>query len=325
MKYTFCSVFAPEMKAHISLLSSAGSAAKNQSALTSFDKFLVSIGFSARSIAENIISDWLYTINGTAKTKCNYLSEIKRFAKYMSSIGVHFELPESPKLDSVYVPYIFSQDELRRIFSVADDFRILRQLTRSAILFPFLLRILLGCGLRLGEGLSLKWQNIDLEIGVITIRDAKNLKERFVPISASLADTLNNLRSYVLNSDICADYLFESSVNARTHYRNNTFYTWFQSVLRESGIVYAKSSRTERGPCPHCLRHTFVHLSYLKSEQEGRRFEDTAPFLAAYLGHDSPRETEAYLTSNHSIYTESHKRVESAIGNLFPEVLFDEI
>ena len=62
--------------------------------------------------------------------------------------------------------------------------------------------------------------------------------------------------------------------------------------------------------------------SFLKSELEGRRYEDTAPFLAAYLGHDSAKDTESYLSSNHAVYTQSHQRVDIAIGDVFPEVNF---
>lgn len=68
----------------------------------------------------------------------------------------------------------------------------------------------------------------------------------------------------------------------------------------------------------------FSLKSFLKSESEGRWFEDTAPVLAAYLGHEGPGETEKYLNSNHSVYMRSHQRVSAAIGHLFPEVNFDE-
>jgi hypothetical protein len=62
----------------------------------------------------------------------------------------------------------------------------------------------------------------------------------------------------------------------------------------------------------------------LKSESEGRKFEDTSAFLSAYLGHDSPKETDKYLNVSHTVYTDSHQRVNDYIGNLFPEIDFDE-
>ena len=325
MKYVFSSGFAPEMNEYLNLLASAGRyTAKIQSSLTNLDKYLTTTLNHDRFLPADIISKWLIRMDVSKRTKAGYLSHIQGFAKHLKSLGFNAECPESPKLDSDYVPYIFSNDELERIFAAADDFRNSKLVTRSAILFPFLLRILSGCGLRLGEGLALRWKDVNLEDGVITIREAKNSKERFVPISGSLTDTLKCLRKLVLQRDICKEYLFESNFGCNGHFKNNTFYEWFRAVLREAGVIYSKTNRRERGPCPHCLRHTFVHMSFLKSEREGRRFEDTAPFLAAYLGHDSPKETEAYLRSSHSTYTDSHRRVNDAIGNLFPEVCFDE-
>jgi integrase len=325
MKHVFCSGFALEMDGYLNLLASAGRCtAKIQSSLTNLDKYLVKTSNDDKFLTADILSKWINCMNVSKTTKAGCLSNVKGFAKYLKSLGFHVECPELPKLDFDYVPYIFSNDELERIFAAADDFRNSRRATRSAILFPFLLRILSGCGLRLGEGLALRWKDVNLENGVITIREAKNLKERFVPISDSLVDTLKCLRKVTFQLDICKGYLFESNFNRNNHFKNNTFYEWFRAVLREAGVIYSKTNRRERGPCPHCLRHTFVHMSFLKSVREGRRFEDTAPFLAAYLGHDSPKGTEAYLRSSHSTYTDSHRRVNDAIGNLFPEVCFDE-
>jgi integrase len=325
MKYIFDSGFAPEMKKYLNLLTSAGRyTAKIQSSLTNLDKYLVQISNDDRFLTADTLSKWINCMDVSKTTKAGCLSNVKGFTKYLKSLGFDAECPESPKVDSGYVPYIFSNDELGRMFSAADDFRNSRRAARSAILFPFLLRILSGCGLRLGEGLALKWKDVNLENGVITIREAKNRKERFVPISGSLVDMLKCLRKLAFQLDICKDYLFESNFNRNDHFKNNTFYEWFRMILRRARVMYSKTNRRERGPCPHCLRHTFVHMSFLKSEREGRRFEDTAPFLAAYLGHDSPKGTEAYLRSSYSTYTDSHKRVNDAIGNLFPEVCFDE-
>jgi integrase len=139
-----------------------------------------------------------------------------------------------------------------------------------------------------------------------------------------LAEVFSRCSEQGFGDGICKDYLFESNFQPGEPFRNNTFYEWFMGAINAAGISYAKHNRREHGPCPHCLRHCFTLKSFLKSENEGRRYEDTAPFLAAYLGHDSSKDTEAYLRSNHTVYTQSHQRVDAAIGHLFPEVSFDE-
>ena len=325
MKYIYTSVFSAEMPQYLNLLREEGRyIPRIQSSLRSLDKYLANCGFAEKTLDAETITSWLKTREVGAVTKANDIYRVKGFTKYLMSLGIKTSCPEVPKTQSDYVPYLFSDAEFERIFSVADNFEAVKFLTRSAYIFPVLLRVLYGCGLRLGEGQSLQWKNVDLENGVLTIREAKNLKQRFVPMDESLTALIRAYRTMTQSDGICDDYLFECHCNPGEPYRIRSFYVWFTKVIKAAGIIYAKHNSRERGPCTHCLRHCFTLKSFLRSESEGRRFEDTAPVLAAYLGHDGPEGTETYLTSNHLVYTQSHQRVGAAIGHLFPEVRFDE-
>lgn len=52
--------------------------------------------------------------------------------------------------------YIYSEEEVGNIFGLADFGNIFGRNIHLKTEFPMLLRLLLGCGLRLGEALSLK-------------------------------------------------------------------------------------------------------------------------------------------------------------------------
>jgi integrase len=325
MKYVYTSGLATEMIQYLKLLSDAGRyTSKIQSTLRGFDKHLVSRRLLQKKLKSEFVLDWIKTRNVRPTIKAANIMDLNGFAKYLISLGIEAEYSEVPKFQSNYAPYIFTDDEINRIFNVADNFESAKNLTRSAKIFPILLRLLYSCGLRLGEGLSLRWCDTDLNNCVITIRAAKNRKQRLVPMSESMTEVLKDYQRTVVSDGICTNYLFESNINCNNPFRNNSFYCWFMGVLDLAGIHYAKHNRRERGPCPHCLRHLFTLKSFLKSETEGRDFGETSPFLAAYLGHDSIKDTEAYLRSNHTVYAHSHQRVDSAIGHLFPEVCFDE-
>ena len=323
MKYEFTSIFTVEMDDYLSLMQASGKyMLKAQSTLRSLDKYLVNTKMLHKELKPDIISAWLKTRNVGAVTKGQDCVNVNGFCKYLSSLGFEAHCPERPKTNSNYTPYVFSDDEFDRIVCAADNFSPNR-FVKNAHLFPVLLRILYGCGLRLGEGRTLCWNDVDLANGILTIRDAKNSKQRFVPMDSSLTDILKQYRKITRQARICNVYLFESNRKPYIPFKNNTFYIWFSKVLENAGIIYVKQKRTVRGPCPHCLRHLFTKKSFIKSDSEGRRFEDTAPVLAAYLGHNSIKETEAYLRSDYSVYEQSHKRVDAAIGGLFPEVDFD--
>jgi len=325
MKYIYLSVFSHEIERYLNLLKESDRyIAKIQTALRNLDKYLSLNNSTSRELSAETILEWAKTLKVGGITKAAYIIDARGFVKYLNSIGITADCCEIPKIQSNYVPYVFSDDEIDRIIAVADNFAVRNRPTRAAKIFPILLRVLYGCGLRSGEGRSLRWKDVDFENKVLTVREAKNLKQRFVPMSDSMATLLMNYRDMTSYDGICNDYLFESDCNPDNYFRNNSFSEWFRKVLHAAGINYAKHHNRERGPCPHCLRHSFVLRSFLKSQDEGRRFEDTAPFLSAYLGHDSTKGTEKYLSSNHTVYTQSHKRVDEAIGYLFPEVSFDE-
>ena len=53
-----------------------------------------------------------------------------------------------------------------------------------------LLRMLLGCGFRLGEPLAAKVKDVNFLNGTVLIRHAKNNKQRVVPMDKTLAEML---------------------------------------------------------------------------------------------------------------------------------------
>jgi integrase len=327
MKMTpvFTSVLATEMTGYLNLISETGRHAGSvKNSLNSLDQYLNGQNHADMTLPEEVVSLWIAAKQVKNITKANYISHIKGFVKYLVSLGFEASIPDLPIVRSDYVPYVFSEDELTRMASAGDNLVCGTSPARSFIVFPVLFRILYGCGLRLGEGLSLRWADVDLENGVITVLKGKNRKQRLVPMSHSLTGLLLLYKNKTRRENICGDYLFESGASPGKPFAKTSFHVWFSFLLEKANIHYTKQNRYERGPCPHCLRHTFVLHSFLKSEREGRKFEDTSAFLSAYLGHSTPRETDNYLKSSHLVYVDSHRRVNDYIGNLFPEVYFDE-
>ena len=211
MSYVFASVFSSEMNDYLSLLREAGRYINRiQSSLRSLDRYLADNGLSQKKLDAGTVSSWIMTRSVSVRTKIQDIIHVKGFAKYLVSLGFKASCPETPKARSSYVPYIFSDTELERIFSAADNFESGKKVTRSALVFPVLLRLLYGCGLRLGEGRSLRWKDIDFENDVLVIREAKNLKQRFVPMDGSMADLLRIYREMTRSDGICDDYIFES-------------------------------------------------------------------------------------------------------------------
>ncbi|NEV65284.1 tyrosine-type recombinase/integrase [Thiorhodococcus minor] len=99
-------------------------------------------------------------------------------------------LPKTvPQRPEPFRPYIFPEEELRRLFKAAGELEAPRMALQGATLRPLLL-LLYGTGLRISEALALTLADVDLGAQVLTIRESKFYKTRLVPIGPRLAAVL---------------------------------------------------------------------------------------------------------------------------------------
>jgi integrase len=325
MDYPFRSIFSDEFNDYLSLLSKAGkkTVRKYRGTFKSLDIYLADAGVREKALTESLISGWIHTITGKSRTKSAKISHVRSFVKYLTALEIPAYEPDYMRVSSDYVPYTFTDEEFDAIITAADNLsRIVK--TETLLIFPVLLRILYGCGLRVGEAITLRWEDVDLTNGIIIIKKAKNNKQRIVPMSGSLAEILKQYRDREFKQPLNGKLLFESPRGHGESYQVSTFRDWFLLVLEQANISNHRSAPFERGITPHLLRHYFTFKSFLKAEAEGRSLEQTAPYLSAFLGHETLCETEKYITKDYTLYEKSHMRMNESIGNLFPEVDFDE-
>ena len=289
--------------------------------LTSFDAYLSSCHLNEKHITETIINGWLSTISGKTGSKSNEIISIRMFIRYLQSLGVEVYIPIIPKVVDDYIPYIFTDAELDRIFSAADNFAVTKGQPNPymQIEFPMIIRLLYGCGFRIGETLALQMKDVDLEGGIITILHAKRGKQRLVPMSVTLTEILKQYCFAMGIIGIPAAFLFPGTDPTKpTSVRS--IRSKFDVLARALGIAPKKRAWHERGPCMHCFRHVFVFKSFSKAERDGRSIENSVPFLSTYLGHDSLNETEKYLKFSSEIYPMALELFEEYTIAVFPEV-----
>jgi len=319
MEIYFKSVFREELAQYIELVKiSVVDHKAYQRTLADLDSFLFDEGIGEKKLTSGQISRWLGSYDVKPSTKQSKLTHVRRFAGYLGTLGMKTSLPELPRIPSDFEPYIFTIEEMERIFDAADDLILTRASSRVAAELPVLLRILYGCGLRLGEATALTWDDVDLREGVITVRKAKNQKQRIVPMSGELTRILTLYRNAPCYAMLDHDLLFKKEDGTKRD--SASYWRLFNAILCELGIKGAHNSKLHsRGPCIHSLRHVFALHSFLKAEAEGRAFMETVPFLSTYLGHSGLMGTEKYLKARHEMYRESHKTIAAYTKDVFPE------
>jgi integrase/recombinase XerD len=168
------SVFKDEILEYLSLLNTRRQALRNEPfVLKSLDDSLIKYGETIPQLTEAAVLYWQRTlISKKSLTIAGYTSIVRQFGRYLAVLGYEVFIPELPKIYSDYVPYIFTQEEMQHIINVCDNL-VMDAGTNSPVVLPLLIRILYGCGLRLGEALALKNKDVDLNNGIFRITHAK--------------------------------------------------------------------------------------------------------------------------------------------------------
>ncbi len=124
-------------------------------------------------------------------TDPNYLAgrlrAIRSFARYRILMDARTEIPPTdllPRQRSAFQPHIFHQEEIARLLAASLQRRRgakpISRWSRYAIF-----GLLSVTGMRVGEALNLDLEDVDLDHGVLTTRNAKFGKSRLVPVHAT--------------------------------------------------------------------------------------------------------------------------------------------
>lgn len=177
---------------------------------------------------------------------------------------------------------------------------------------PEVFRLLYCCGMRAGEVLQLKVGNVDLNAGIVTIRDTKFRKDRLLPLPKSM--TLR-LRKYaaILGERAPEAYFFPAPDQGP--YSTVTIYGIFRRLLRECGIPHHGRGK---GPRLHELRHAFAIHTLERWYRQGENLGAKLPLLSAYLGHRNLAGTQRYLRLTPELFSDINARLENFVGHVIP-------
>jgi integrase len=162
------------------------------------------------------------------------------------------------------------------------------------------------------EALRLTVGDVDLEQGVLRISQAKNNKERFVPMAESLTKCCMEYKKIMHENSTDSDYFFPGFHGGC--YSNSTIYVRFRQYLWKAGI-----SHTGRGPRLHDFRHVYCVHRLKKWIMAGEELTNLLPYLSVYLGHSDFRGTEYYLKLTADLYPEIISMLEKSHGYIIPE------
>jgi len=217
-----------------------------------------------------------------------------------------------------YIPVVLSREEIDRIIG------------NLKMPYRLIISLMYGCGLRISECLSLRVNNFNFDMKVLTIHDGKGKKDRTVPIPDSLLNQLTTQlqRVIVLHEEDCrsgySGVFLPNQLEAK--YKNaarELVWQWFfpakqlttveksseqrryhvhESLLQKSLRTAVKKANIPKRVTSHTFRHSFAsHL--LQANYDIRTIQEL-------MGHSDVRTTMIYT---HTVKSTTKKEAKSPL------------
>tara|TARA_Y100000310_G_scaffold300377_1_gene336010 strand:+ start:392 stop:1213 length:822 start_codon:yes stop_codon:yes gene_type:complete len=227
-------------------------------------KFLQFSKKHPRKITKKDVKKFLIYLNdkNLASSTMNVYLQAIRFA-LENILNKHFILKIPLSKKPKRLPNYLTKQEIKQLFSVIKN--------RKHLL---VVKLIYSAGLRVGEAVKLKIEDLDIENGIGKVVQGKGNKDRMFIIARSLRW---DLEQYIYCEKLdFNDFLFQGQ---KTHLSVRTI----QEILKRA----RKKARIPKNVHPHVLRHSFAtHL-----------IEDNCALttLQHLLGHRSPDTTMVYV------------------------------
>lgn len=314
--------FAQTADAFIQYKRSCGFKYENEpKCLSRFCRFAQEHGTLSVNITRELVEAWISPKDGESdKYRSHKITCVRQFAIYLDSIGYDaYILPEQRGLNTnSFVPYIFTHEQIRAIIKEADDTKAQKVSKNMHLALPVIFRILYCCGLRVSEVCNLRFCDVNLDDGILTIHDSKNGCDRYIPLSDSVREACVKYTEHILHEKD-TDYFFMAP--DRTKISPITIYQRYRRYLAGAGISHRGKGH---GPRLHDLRHTFAVHVLQKWIAEGADLTAMMPILSTYMGHAGIHSTAHYLRLTAEVYPELMKQVEKNCSYVIPEVSYGD-
>ena len=279
--------------------------------LTGFVRFVAQQGGDHDEVAlDEAVLRWTSRIEGRkAITVGTEFGVVRQLCLYRRRRDPSSYVPEhalAPVKESVFLPYIFTHDEVRQLLAAATAHK--GRFIWSTMLRTLML-VLYCTGMRLGEAVRLRREDVDLDRAILMIQNSKR-RSRIVAIRNDLVDELHRYveaRQRLIvehqGPDPAAFFLRMDASPLTIKSASDAL----RRLLRQLGMK-PPSGRT--GARPYEFRHAFAVHRLTAWAVAGVDVHAKLPWLSAYLGHQSILGTEVYLKATPQLLELASSRFE---------------
>jgi integrase len=234
-------------------------------------------------------------------------TDVRGFARHVANIDPETEVPPAgilPRLKRAK-PYVYSDAEVSTLLAAALTLPPANGLRRWT--YHYLFGLIAVTGMRLSEAIGLQRSDVDLDEGVLTVRESKFGKSRLIPLHRT---TREALLSYAERRDAhlgsrCGPHFFVAERGGRLLHQY--VHRVFWRLSREIGL---RRPGDHTGPRIHAFRHRFAIRTLLGWHRQRIDVEQQLSLLSTYLGHTCVRDTYWYLSACPELMEEAARRLD---------------
>ena len=268
--------------------------------VTSFARYVDALNLQEPLTVE-IMADWARQDKDNSDKPATWarrLKNLRSFIRYLQQFEPRTEIPDDSakgRIGQRLAPHIYSEQEIIDLLAAA------RRLGPSpglrGVTYETLFGLIASTGLRVSEAVHLLDTDVDLKSGMLTIRQTKFAKSRYVPLHPS---TLEALKRYRLLRNLHIEVSDETPFFVGTRGRRLGHGLSLRQVCRVFISLRDQLGWINRGahsgPRIHDLRHTFVVRRVMLWHAQGVDVDPQMLALSTYVGHAMVTNTYWYLT-----------------------------
>ena len=289
-------------------------------ALARFDAFCATAFPGLDTVTRASVEAWVACARRRAvkpATVNSLITPVRELARWLHRRGVDaYVLPTGvlPK-PARYIPHIYSDRELAALFAQTDRCRYCPEVPLRHLVMPVLFRTIYACGLRCSEARLLRVGDVDIDTGVLHIRDAKGGKDRQLPLSEQLRERLAGYHAKLAGQPGWEWFFPGATLSVPLTLQNVN--RNFRRFLWQARIPHGGRGH---GPRVHDLRHAMAVNNLRSWFAQGENVDALLPVLQTYLGHSSIGDTAYYLHLTAESYPDITARVKQTLGDVVPPV-----
>lgn len=208
-------------------------------------------------------------------------------------------------------PFLFEPAQIVQLLNLAAQLPDNSRALHRAEVYVMIFSLMYHLGLRIGEVVRLRYQDINQERDFLIIDKSKFGKTRLVPFGPRVAQQISDYLGQCVNwyGPWQSDYPLFSFGNhfVRKNLRPETASQVFHRLLPKLELYVPPGVDT---PYLHCLRHSFAVTTLLQWYRSGLDPKKRLFHLSTFMGHVDINSTAWYLTITDALVKEANHRFE---------------